>query len=156
MEDDEANFTFNVKSPFIHFLQNIILWGVKILALLMVVVILWSVLDVFLLMIIKAKDPYRLITDMDEMLSIFGAFLVVLIAIEIFSNIILYLNKESGHLKLVIATAIMAIARKVIILDFDTAKDWHTMGMGILVLALGFAYWFVDKKNHYLQKKLKD
>ncbi|MGL1835036.1 phosphate-starvation-inducible PsiE family protein [Rhodocyclaceae bacterium SMB388] len=54
----------------------------------------------------------------------FAAFLAVLIAIEIFANITLYLRDEVIHVKLVIATALMAIARKVIVLDFsELARD---------------------------------
>jgi uncharacterized membrane protein (DUF373 family) len=147
MKGDDANFPIDVQSPFINFLQKIILWSVKILALFMVVVIVWSVVDVIILMVIKAQDPYLLLTDMDEVLAIFGAFLVVLIAIEIFLNIILYLKKDMSHLRLVIATALMAIARKVIILDYDQVRDFHMVGMGILILALGFAYWFICRSH---------
>lgn len=143
MKGDDTNFPIDVKSPFINFLQQIILWSVKVLALLMVIVLLWSIADVVFIIFNKAKDSYFLISDMDEVLTIFGAFLIVLIAIEIFLNIILYLKKDMGHLKLVIATALMAIARKVIILDYDQVHDSHMIGMGALILSLGFAYWFI-------------
>lgn len=148
MRGDDTNFPIDVQSPLINFFQKIILWSVKILAFFMMLVILWSVADVVFLMIMKAQEPYLLITDMDEVLTIFGAFLVVLIAIEIFLNIILYLKKDMSHLKLVIATALMAIARKVIILDYDQIREWHMVGMGILILALGLAYWFISRSHH--------
>jgi uncharacterized membrane protein (DUF373 family) len=147
MKSDDTNFPIEVKSSFINFLQRIILWSIKVLAFFMVIVILWSVADVVTLMFLKAQEPYLLITNMDEVLTIFGGFLVVLIAIEIFLNIILYLKKDMGHLKLVIATALMAIGRKVIILDYDQIKDWHMVGMGVLILALGFAYWCIVRAN---------
>lgn len=147
MKGDDTNFPIDVKSPFVNFLQKIILWGIKILAFFMVIVILWSIVDVVSLMVIKTQEPYLLVTDMDEVLSIFGAFLVVLIAIEIFLNIILYLKKDMGHLKLVIATALMAIARKVIILDYDQVRDLHMIGMGTLILSLGVAYWFIERTS---------
>ncbi len=46
--------------------------------------------------------------------------MVTLIAIEIFLNIVLYLRDDVLHVKLVLATALMAIARKVIVLDYKT------------------------------------
>ena len=52
-----------------------------------------------------------------------------------------------GHLRLVMATAKMAIARKVIVLDYDKVSDWHLFGMGALILAHGCAYWFVCRAN---------
>lgn len=145
MKDDDTNFPINMKSSFINFLQRVILWSLKVLAFIMVIVLLWSVVDVIILIFIKAKDSHFFITDMDEILTIFGAFLIVLIAIEIFLNIILYLKKDMGHLKLVIATALMAVARKVIILDYDVVTYSHMMGMGVLILALGLAYWFIGR-----------
>lgn len=147
MKGDDTNFPLEIKDSYVNFLQKIILWSIKVLALFMVIIILWSVVDVFLIMFIKAQNPYLLITDMDQVLSIFGSFLVVLIAIEIFLNIILYLKKDMGHLKLVIATALMAIARKVIILDYDQVHDWHMIGMGALILSLGFAYWIISRSQ---------
>lgn len=152
MTDDEANFPIDVKSPLIAFLQQVILWAVKVLAILMVIVILWSMGDVVFTLYLKAKDPYLFITDIDEILTLFGTFLVVLIAIEIFLNIILYLKKNMSHLRLVIATALMAIARKVIILDYDKISDWHLLGMGVLIFSLGVAYWFICHAHRVAHK----
>jgi uncharacterized membrane protein (DUF373 family) len=143
MLGSDSNFPIDVKSPLIDFLQKTILWAIKILAILMVAVILWSVGDVIFTLFIKSQEPYIFITDMDELLRIFGSFLIVLIGIEIFINIILYLKKDMNHLRLVIATALMAIGRKVIILDYDKVSDWHLIGMGTLIVALGLAYWFI-------------
>lgn len=47
------------------------------------------------------------------MLATFGAFIAVLIAIEILVNITAYLRNDVIQVKIVIATALMAIARKV-------------------------------------------
>lgn len=147
MQSDDTNFPIDVKNPFINFLQKVILWSIQVLAFLMVIVILWSVADVIYTLYLKSREPSILVYDFDEVLAIFGAFLVVLIAIEIFLNIILYLKKEMGHLKLVVATALMAIARKVIILDYDVVSAWQMLGMGAVILALGLAYWFICHSN---------
>ena len=48
------------------------------------------------------------------MLATFGAFMAVLIAIEILINITIYLRDDVIHVKIVMATALMAIARKVL------------------------------------------
>jgi uncharacterized membrane protein (DUF373 family) len=41
----------------------------------------------------------------------------------------------------------MAIGRKVIILDYDQVRDSHMIGMGVLILALGLAYWFISRST---------
>lgn len=147
MKGDESNFPIDVKSPLISFLQKVILWSIKVLAVLMVLVILWSIGDVIFTLFLKVKEPYLFLTDFDEVLAIFGSFLVVLIAIEIFVNIILYLKKDMSHLRLVLATALMAIARKVIILDYDKVSEWQLLSMGALILALGISYWFIVRSS---------
>lgn len=49
MKGDETNFPIDLKSPFINFLQRVIIWSIKVLAFFMVIVILWSVSDVVIL-----------------------------------------------------------------------------------------------------------
>jgi len=71
----------------------------------------------------------------------------VLIAIEIFLNITLYLRDDVVHVKLVVATALMAIARKVIVFDFAKIDGMEILGTGAVVLGLGIVYWLMDRKT---------
>lgn len=50
-----------------------------------------------------------IIQGASDILATFGAFMAVLIAIEIFINIIIYLREDVIHVKIVMATALMAI-----------------------------------------------
>jgi len=143
MREYESNFPIDVNSRLINGLQIMIIWCIKILAILMTLTVIWSVIDVAINLYTQAIKPPYLIVNMDELLACFGSFLVVLIAIEIFMNIILYLRKDMGHLRLVLATALMAIARKIIILDYDHTPTYQIFGMGAVIAALGFAYWIV-------------
>ncbi len=145
MQEYENNFPIDVNSRLINYLQKIITWSIKVLAVLMTLTVIWSVIDVTINLYVQAlKPPYFLVT-MDDLLACFGSFLVVLIAIEIFMNIVLYLRKDIGHLRLVIATALMAIARKIIILDYEHTPLYQFFGMGAIIAALGFAYWIVSQ-----------
>jgi uncharacterized membrane protein (DUF373 family) len=153
MKDDDANFPIELNDRLITFLQKVIIFGVKILAILMTIVILWTVGEVVFVIYQQAsRPPYFLLTNIEDILGIFGAFLIVLIAIEIFLNIILYLKKDIMHLKLVVATALMAIARKVIIIDYDTVPTPHLYGIGVVIIALGIAYWLI-KGDKNISKK---
>ena len=79
----------------------------------------------------------------NDILATFGAFMAVLIAIEIFVNIIVYLRDDVIHVKIVLATALMAIARKVIILDFDEITPDYVWATAGVTLAMAIAYWLV-------------
>lgn len=142
-QEDEANFPIAVDSKLINGLQWIILASVKLLACLMALVIIWSIIDLTYNIYVKAIEPPFLLVKIDDLLKTFGAFLVVLIAIEIFINIILYFKKTANHLRLVVATALMAIARKVIVLDYDQTSATSLLAIGAIIAALAFAYWLI-------------
>ena len=89
--------------------------------------------------------PPVLLFNVNDIFKIFGAFMVVLIAIEIFINIRLYLGSNTLPIKLVIGTALMAIARKVIVLDLANTTSIYVFAIASVVLALGIAYWLVGK-----------
>jgi uncharacterized membrane protein (DUF373 family) len=88
-----------------------------------------------------------MLLQISDILSTFGAFLAVLIAIEIFINISMYLSTDVIPIRLVVATALMAIARKVIIFDFERIEPPYIYGSAAVVLALGITYWLLTKRT---------
>jgi uncharacterized membrane protein (DUF373 family) len=134
------------EDPLIKVLHMIIRIGVRALAVLMVAVILWGIGDVVWVIYVRLIDPPFLLLKIDDILASFGAFLAVLIAIEIFLNITLYLREDVIHVRLVVATALMAIARKVIVFDFSQLKYQYVLATAAVVIALGLTYWLVSKK----------
>jgi len=113
----------------------------------MAFVIIWGIADVVWVIYRHLVEPPFMILKMADILETFGAFLAVLIAVEIFLNITLYLRDDIIHVKLVVATALMAIARKVIVFDFSEISYQHVMGTGVVVLALGITYWLISKRE---------
>ena len=130
---------------FLWLLKKIIHLSLKCLGLLMIIVIVAGVVDVAWTLYQKFAAEPRFILTMNDILMTFGAFMVVLIAIEIFQNISLYLRDDVIHVKIVLATALMAIARKVIILDYDDLEPMYIFATGVVLVATGIAYWFVHK-----------
>ena len=131
----------------IRFLHRIIRGAVKILAVLMVLVIVWGIGDVIYVLYQRLTQPPFLLLQIDDILATFGAFLAVLIAIEIFINISMYLSTNVIPVRLVIATALMAIARKVIIFDFEQLTPHYIYGTAAVILALGITYWLIAKRS---------
>lgn len=131
--------------PLIDRLHWVIRQAIRVLAVLMVAVILWCVADVVLVLYEKLATPPVLLLDLNDIFVVFAAFLAVLIAIEIFANITLYLRDDVIHVKLVIATALMAIARKVIVLDLSVLEPMYLFAIGLIVLALGITYWLISR-----------
>jgi uncharacterized membrane protein (DUF373 family) len=128
-------------------LHRVIRVAVKVLAVLMVLVIVWGIGDVIYVLYQRLTEPPFLLLQINDILATFGAFLAVLIAIEIFINISMYLSTNVIPVRLVIATALMAIARKVIIFDFERITPPYIYGTAAVVLALGLTYWLITKKT---------
>jgi uncharacterized membrane protein (DUF373 family) len=124
-------------------LHGIIRMAVRVLAVLMTFVILMGVVDVVWVLYARMVESPRYVLEISDILATFGTFMAVLIAIEIFVNIVLYLRHDVIHVKLVMATAMMAIARKVIILDFDQQRPEEVAAIAGVVLATSIAYFLV-------------
>jgi uncharacterized membrane protein (DUF373 family) len=142
------------EEPLIHFLQKIIRVAVRLLAVLMTAVILWGVIDVCWVLYQKLVKPPVMMLTINDILATFGAFMAVLIAIEIFVNIVIYLRSDIIHVKIVLATALMAIARKVIILDFEEISPDYVWATAGVTLAMAIAYWLVVYFVESREKKI--
>ena len=154
MDDEKDNLiepahdlTQEHEDPFLEFLHRIIRFAVKVLAVLMVIVIVWGIGDVIYVLYQRIISPPFLLLSINDILATFGAFLAVLIAIEIFINISMYIKTDVIPVRLVVATALMAISRKVIIFDFEKVTPPFILGTAAVVLALGVTYWLISKKS---------
>ncbi|WP_289021711.1 phosphate-starvation-inducible PsiE family protein [Desulfobacter postgatei] len=129
--------------PLILRLRAIIRFAVRVLALIMTAVILWGVVDVCWVLYQELISPPRFLLTISDILATFGAFMAVLIAIEIFVNICIYLREDVIHVQIVMATALMAIARKVIILDFNKTSPEYVWAIAGVVFAMSVGYFLV-------------
>lgn len=136
-----------LNDPLINALVKLIRYAVRALAVLMVLVIWWGVADVAYVLYSRiSAHPFYLL-EISDILATFGAFMAVLIAIEIFINITSYLRENVIHIKVVLATAFMAVARKVIVLDYNVVSSDYVLATAALVFALAVAYWLSVVKN---------
>jgi uncharacterized membrane protein (DUF373 family) len=113
----------------------------------MVIVILFGIIDVVYVIFDKITRPPFMLLTINDMLETFGAFLAVLIAIEIFVNITLYIRSDVIPVKLVVATALMAISRKIIVFDYKDLSSEYVSASAMVVIALGITYWLIQNKE---------
>jgi uncharacterized membrane protein (DUF373 family) len=122
----------------IRFLHRIIRIAVKVLAVLMVLVIVWGIGDVIYVLYQRLVAPPFFFLQINDIFVTFGAFLAVLIGIEMFIKISMYLSINVIPLRLVIATALMAISRKVIIFDFDKITPPYIYGTAAVFFCIEY------------------
>jgi uncharacterized membrane protein (DUF373 family) len=134
------------EDKFLYFLHAMIRFGVKALALFMMLTVLWCVADVVVVIYQEILSKPMNSLGKSEILHVFGSFMIVLIAVEIFINITLYIRRDVIPVKMVVATALMAVARKIIVFDFHDVSAMHVIGTGVLVIGLGGCYWLLERE----------
>lgn len=130
--------------------EKVITWS---LAVMMAVVVLFATVELGWLIIKDIVSPPIFLLEIEELLDIFGLFLLVLIGIELLETIKAYLKDNVVHVEVVFLLAMIAIARKVIIIDIKEVHGLTLIGIGVIIVALSVGYWFV---RHALARPSSD
>ena len=112
----------------------------------MILVVLLSTVELGWIIIKDVLTPPIILLDINELLEIFGFFLLVLIGVELLETIKAYLLEKVVHVEIVLEVALIAIARKVIILDLEKYDSLTVLGMAGLILAVAVAFYVVRRK----------
>lgn len=119
----------------------------KILTIALLIVILVALVDLmFVLSQILFQSPPSGFFN-QTILEVFGLFLNILIALELLDNITAYLRKHIFQVELVIATSLIAVARKIIIFDLEKYTNTDLISLAVAIFALSISYWLVRRLN---------
>jgi uncharacterized membrane protein (DUF373 family) len=112
----------------------------------MIVVVLLATVELGWIIIKDIITPPTILLEIAELLEIFGFFLLVLIGVELLETIKAYLLEKVVHVEIVLEVALIAIARKVIILDLEKYESLTVLGIAALILAVAAAFYVVRRK----------
>ncbi len=132
---------------FLGFLDRIESLVAKLLSLAMVVVLIFTVFDLGVFLFFALFIPPGDRSEKTFLIEVFGLFLNILIALEIMENITAYLRKHVVQVELVFITALIAGARKIIILDLSKVSGDQLIGLGVAILSLAIGYWIMRQMN---------
>jgi uncharacterized membrane protein (DUF373 family) len=99
---------------------------------------------------ILGKDvltPPLFLLDLDELLELFGQFLLVLIGIELLHSMKIYIVQRVIHLEAVLIVALIAMARKIVVLEPKELPEGALLGIAAIVLALALGYYLVRRSR---------
>ncbi len=85
------------------------------------------------------------IINLDNLMNVFGVFLLVVIGIELLDTIKVYFREHVIHVEVVMLVAIIAIARKIIVMDFALYSGAEILGIAAIMLALAGGYFLIRK-----------
>lgn len=135
------------------FLKRFERFLILVLMVMMAIVLLLSTVDLGWTIIKDLTQPFSLVLSVNQLLELFGLFMLVIIGIELLETIIkTYLTQGIPHYEVVLSVAIIAIARKVIILDIKETNGLSLIGIASIILALTIGYFFMKKTEHERSK----
>jgi uncharacterized membrane protein (DUF373 family) len=141
---DEADESHVSKgSGWTRFVKSFELVIVKILMVLLMIVVAVTAIELAWLLVKDLTSIREVALDVEEMLDLFGYFLMVFIGVELLTTLKTYVDRGMVHGEVVLEVALIALAQKVIVLDFTRAGPLSVLGMAALVLALAAAFWWV-------------
>ena len=115
------------------------------LIVMMAVVLLLSTVDLARAIISEIISPPIFRLGVDKLVDLFGLFMLVLIGIELLETLKAYFDEHIVHAEIVLEVAIIAIVRKVIILDIKKEESLTLIGIAAIILALAVAYYIIKK-----------
>lgn len=130
------------------FLEKFERWIVTALIVMMVLTILLATVDLAWLIIKDIITPPVILLDINELLDIFGLFLLVLLGIELVTTLKTYLTENEVHVEVVFAVALIAIGRKVIILDVKEISSLSLLGIAAIIISLSVGFFLVKRAFH--------
>jgi uncharacterized membrane protein (DUF373 family) len=123
---------------------------IQALMVMMAIVMGLATLDLGWLIIKDIMHPPYFLLDVNQLLDIFGLFMLVVIGIELLETIIkTYITQGQPHYEVVLSVAIIAIARKVIILDLNEVDSLSLIGIASIIIALTVGYFLMKRSRSY-------
>ena len=106
-------------------------------------VVLLATIDLGWIIVRDMLTPPVILLEVEELLELFGAFLLVMIGLELLNTIKTYITEKTVHVEVVLLVGIIAIARKVVILEPKELGGLTLLGIGAIIFALTAGYYFV-------------
>jgi uncharacterized membrane protein (DUF373 family) len=127
------------------------------LMIMLMAVLVAGIVDLAWILVSSLTEISPWLLETHEMITVLGAFLLVLIGVELLDTIKAYFHENAIHVEIVVLLAIIAIARKVILLDptgmSGTEFGIELMGTGVVVLGLAGCYFLIKKAGITIGQK---
>ena len=126
-------------------LNNFERYLVLVLMVMMMIVVLVLTVEIGIIIGRELIKQPKLLINFKEVLEVFGFFFMILIGLELIDTIKSYMTEERMHVEIVFLVAMIAIARKVIILDLKTLGATTLLGMVAIIVSLATGYFLVEQ-----------
>ena len=120
-------------------------WMSLFVLIVMVIIVAASIVELVIILYLEIFNPTGgvLFLEIDELFRIFGFVFIVLIGFELMETVEMYFKENVIHAEVVLLVAVIAVSRKVILLDLEKYDPLAIIGLGIIILALGGCYFLI-------------
>jgi uncharacterized membrane protein (DUF373 family) len=136
-----------LEKPLLSYLEKFEGIITRTLLILMAGVVLLATIELGWILVQDAITPPMFLLDIHELLDLFGLFLLVLVGIELMHSVKTYIIRREFHLETVVTVAIIAVARKIIVLEPKELPEGALLGIAVLVLTLALAYYVIRRSR---------
>jgi len=130
--------------PYLEKFERII---TRILLVLMAGVVLLATIELAWILVKDVLASPVFLLEIHELLELFGLFLLVLIGIELLHSVKTYIVRREFHLETVLTVAMIAVARKIIVLEPKELPEGTLLGIAALVVALALGYYVMRRSR---------
>jgi uncharacterized membrane protein (DUF373 family) len=123
-------------------IEKIIVYALIVM---MAIILILATIELGYYIITSILGSKYLLINLDNLMDMFGVFLLVLIGIELLDTIKVYLRENVVHVEVVVLVAIIALARKVVVLKVEELDGMAIIGIALLVVALAVTYYLIKK-----------
>lgn len=122
-------------------------WMSFFVLILMTIIVGIAIVELGIILYYDLFDPTDdvLFLEIDELFRIFGFFFIILIGFELVETVEMYFKDNVIHAEVVLLVAVIAVSRKVILLDLEKYDPISVIGLSLIILSLGACYWFIKK-----------
>ena len=117
----------------------------RVLLVMMAIVVLLATVELGWILVKDVLTPPLFLLEIEQLLELFGQFLLVLIGVELLHTVKNQIESREIHLEAMIAVALIAVARKIIVLEPKGLPEGTLLGIAALVLALTVGYYLVRR-----------
>jgi uncharacterized membrane protein (DUF373 family) len=83
----------------------------------------------------------------DQVYALFSDLLFILIGLELMHTVKVYLQDHTVHVEVILAVALVALARKVIAVNLKDQAS--TVGLALLIIALAGSHWLLRRHDDH-------
>jgi uncharacterized membrane protein (DUF373 family) len=119
-------------------------------------IILLIVLSLTVDIMVAVTDKDLAIVSKQDVLKFIGNFLLIVVCIELLDTMLAYTRQQEIHVEIVILVALTAVARELIVFDYEKVDSMILIGIGAAVISLSTSYFLIRRSRHKEVPKISE